>query len=110
MSDDTLNLSSTKVSLDDYPEFNEHMKEQMLLIAGELNDMGTRYDTRLLAALMAGRAGLLQGWLISGDVITQKEARTIWKQAGGPIENPPEQKTKIVKMDRGKIIPSEQIN
>ena len=108
--DDTLNLSSKPVSLDDYPEFNEHMKEQMILIAGELNEMGTRYDTRLLAALMAGRAGLLQGWLVSGDVITQEEARTVWAQAGEPIENPPEQKTKVVKMDRGQIIPSEEIN
>ena len=107
---DTLNLSSKKVSLDDYPEFNEHMKEQMVLIAGELNDMGMKYDTRLLAALMAGRAGLLQAWLITGGVITQDEARTIWTQAGAPIENPPESEVKIVKMDQGKIISNEEIN
>jgi len=107
---DTLNLSDKKVSLDDYPEFNEHMKEQMVLIAGELNEMGKKYDTRLLAALMAGRAGLLQSWLISGGVITQEEARTVWTQAGAPIDNPPEKKTEIVKLDQGKIIPKEQIN
>lgn len=107
---DTLNLSSKPVSLDDYPEFNEHMKEQMVLIAGELNEMGKKYDTRLLAALMAGRAGLLQSWLISGEVITQKEARTVWAQAGAPIENPPKNKTQIVKLDQGRIIPKEEIN
>ncbi len=107
---DTLKLSNKGVSLDDYPEFNDHMKEQMVLIAGELNEMGKKYDTRLLAALMAGRAGLLQGWLISGDIITQEEARTVWAQAGVPIENPPEQKTEIVKIFDGEIITSKEIN
>lgn len=107
---DTLKLSSEGISLDDYPEFNDHMKEQMILIAGELNEMGMKYDTRLLAALMAGRAGLLQGLLISGDIITQEEARTVWTQAGVPIETPPKQKTKIVKMLDGEIITSKEIN
>lgn len=105
---DTLN--GKRVSLDDYPEFSDHVKEQMVLIAGELNEMGMKYDTRLLAALMAGRAGLLHGLLISGDIITQEEARTVWTQAGVPIENPPEQKTKVVKMLDGEIIPNEAIN
>ncbi len=109
MSDDTLKLSS-KPSLDDYPEFNEHMKEQMILIAGELNEIQKKYDTRLLAALMAGRAGLLQAWLISGGIITQEEARTVWAQAGAPIENPPEQKTEIIKMLDGEVIESKDLN
>ena len=109
MSDDTLKLSS-KPSLDDYPEFNEHMKEQMILIAGELNEIQKKYDTRLLAALMAGRAGLLQSWLVSGGIITQEEARTVWAQAGDPIENPPEQKTEIIKMLDGEVIESKDLN
>lgn len=110
MSDEnTLNLSEK--TLDDYEEFNDYTKEQMVQIAAELNDMQLRYDTRLLAALLAGRAGMLHGIMINGDVITKEEAFIIWSQAGQMIENPPDRETKIIKKYENTLLdPSNDIN
>lgn len=99
-----------KVSLDDYEEFDEYTKEQMIKIAGELNAMQMKYDTRLLAALMAGRAGLLHGMLIKSDVMDQPTARKIWVQAGVPIEELPEQETKVVKILDGEVLDPKKFN
>lgn len=99
-----------KVSLDDYEEFDEYTKEQMIKIAEEMNAMQMKYDTRLLAALMAGRAGLLHGMLINSDVIDQPTARKIWAQAGVPIEELPEQETKVVKILDGEILDPKEFN
>ena len=99
-----------KVSLDDYEEFDEYTKEQMIKIAEEMNAMQMKYDTRLLAALMAGRAGLLHGMLINSKVIDQPTARKIWAQAGVPIEELPEQETKVVKILDGEILDPKEFN
>ena len=89
-------MSEEGKTLDDFG-FDEYTKQQMVLIAEDLNAMQMKYDTRLLAALMAGRSGLLHGVMIKGEVMTQEEARVIWKQAGVPIENPPDQEVKIMR-------------
>ena len=99
-----------KASLDDYEEFDEYTKEQMIKIAEELNAMQMKYDTRLLAALMAGRAGLLHGMLITSKVMDQPTARKIWAQAGVPIDELPEQETKVVKIHDGEILNPKDIN
>ena len=99
-----------KASLDDYEEFDEYTKEQMVKIAEELNAMQLKYDTRLLAALMAGRAGLLHGMLVTSKVIDQSTARKIWVQAGVPIEELPEQETKVVKILDGEVLDPKDIN
>lgn len=90
---------SDKKTLDDFG-FDEYTQKQMILIAEEMNAMQMKYDTRLLAALMAGRSGMLHGVMIAGKVMTQKEAQVIWKQAGVPIETPPERETKIVHLNK----------
>ncbi len=90
---------SDKKTLDDFG-FDEYTKEQMILIGEEMNVMQMKYDTRLLAALMAGRSGMLHGIMITGKVMTQEEARVIWKQAGVPIETPPDRKTTILHLDK----------
>ncbi len=111
MNEKTLNLNEEAKTLDDYEEFNDYTKEQMIKIADELNDMQIRYDTRLLAALMAGRAGMLHGIMINGKVMTKKEAKIIWNQAGQMIENPPDRETKILKKYNDTILdPSKDIN
>jgi len=108
MSESTLNLSEK--TLDDYDEFNEYTKEQMVQIAAELNDMQLRYDTRLLAALLAGRAGMLYGIMITGDVITKNEAKVIWNQAGQMVENPPDREIKILKKYKDTLLGPDDIN
>ncbi len=90
---------SDKKTLDDFG-FDEYTQKQMILIAEEMNAMQMKYDTRLLAALMAGRSGMLHGVMIAGKVMTQKEAQVIWKQAGVPIETPPKRETKIVHLNK----------
>ncbi len=113
MTDDqkTLNLNEeTLRALDDHEEFNDYTKEQMVKIAAELNDMQMRYDTRLLAALMAGRAGMLHGIMINGKVMTKEEAKMVWNQAGQMIENPPDRETKIVKRFNNELLEPKDIN
>ena len=105
----TLDLSSGK-TLDDYEEFNEYTKEQMVKIAAELNDMQLRYDTRLLAALLAGRSGMLHGIMINGKIMTKEEAKVIWNQAGKMIENPPDRETKIIKKHKDTVLEPKDIN
>jgi len=91
-------------------EFEDHTTEQMARLVNELNEMQLKYDTRLLAAILAGRAGMLHGIMITGEVITQEEARAIWKQAGLLIENPPEKEPKIMHLYGDNILDPTQIN
>lgn len=91
-------------------KFDNHTVSQMATLVEELNDIQLRYDTRLLAALLAGRAGMLHGMLITGGVITQDEARAIWKQAGLLIETPPEKEPKIMHLYDKEIIDPSKVN
>lgn len=100
---------SDKKTLDDFG-FDEYTKNQMVLIAEELNAMHIKYDTRLLAALLAGRSGMLHGIMIKGEVMTQEEARIIWKQAGVPIENIPDREVKIMRKLDDDIFDPEKTN
>lgn len=90
---------SDKKTLNDFG-FDEYTQKQMVLIAEEMNAMQLKYDTRLLAALMAGRAGMLHAIMIKGKVMTQEDAQGIWKQAGAPIENPPDREISVLNLHK----------
>lgn len=96
--------------MSDKKEFDEHTVNEMETLVTELNDMQMRYDTRLLAALLAGRAGMLHGIMITGDVMSQEDARAVWKQAGLLIENPPEKEPKIMHLYDKDVFDPEKVN
>jgi hypothetical protein len=91
-------------------EANEYTQGQMQKLGDELDALQLKYDTRLLAAFMAGRAARLYAILINGEVTTQDEARKVWAVAGEEIENPPNRETKIMKLYDGQVLNPEQIN
>jgi len=99
-----------KISLDDYDELDAYTKEQMFKIAEELNDLQLKYDTRLLAALLAGRSAMLHANLVSAKILTQDDAKKIWAQAGDVIDDLPDREVKVVKMMDDEIIDPVQIN
>ncbi len=78
-------------------EIDDYTEKQMSLLVEELNLMQTKYDTRLLAALLAGRAAMLHAILVKGEVITKEEAVTIWELAGGIIERGSDNDIKFMK-------------
>lgn len=91
-------------------KFDDHTTKQMALLVEELNSLQLKYDTRLLAAILAGRAGMLHGIMITGKVMTQEEARAVWKQAGLLIENPSKKEPKIMHLYGDTILDPRQIN
>lgn len=100
---------SEKINLDDY-EFDEYTKQQMLSIAKELDNLQTSYDTRLLAALLAGRAASLHGMLITTGNQTKEEARAVWEQAGQIIDNPPDREVKTMSLLDGQTFDPSKTN
>ncbi len=100
---------SEKINLDDY-EFDEYTKQQMLSIANELDNLQTSYDTRLLAALLAGRAASLHAMLITAGKQTKEEARAVWEQAGQVIDNPPDREVKTMSLLDGQVFDPSKTN
>ncbi|MHA2403452.1 MAG: hypothetical protein ACXADH_10720 [Candidatus Kariarchaeaceae archaeon] len=95
---------------DDFEEFDDYTKEQMVLIANELNDLQLKYDTRLFAALLAGRSALLHANLVTAKVMTQEEALGIWDYAGKMIKNMEDREIKVMKMMDGTIFDPDKTN
>ena len=89
---------------------SDYTEQQLQSLTNELDALQLKYDTRLLAAFLTGRAAMLHAILINGKVSSQEEAQKVWDTAGEIIENPPERETKIVKMYDGEILEPEQIN
>lgn len=89
---------------------DSYTNEQMQKISDELNLILSKYDTRLSAIIFVCRAGMLYGAMIDAKVISQNEARAIWKQAGEPIETPPKQNTRVMSMLDGEILDPEKFN
>ena len=89
---------------DDYPQ------QQMELLADELNKLQITFDTRLLAAFLAGRAGYLHGLLVKTGHMTKEDALKIWNFAGDQIENPPEKEVKTMTLADGDIIDPDRMN
>ena len=81
----------------------EYANKQMKLIVDELNVMQTKYDTRMLAALLAGRAAMLHSVLVNGKVITKDEALLIWNKAGEVIEEDRDNEVKFMYKDGDEI-------
>ena len=100
---------SENISLDDY-EFDEYTKQQMLSIAKELDLLQTSYDTRLLAALLAGRAASLHAMLVATGNQTKEQARAVWDHAGQVIDNPPDREIKTMSMMDGQIFDPSKAN
>ena len=91
-------------------EFDEYTKAKMVEIVKKFNELEMQYDTRLLATLMAGRAGILYGVLINGGIMSQDDARLTWFNAGTPIENPPDRETKVLHMVDDEIFDPKKTN
>lgn len=91
-------------------ELNEYANEQLAKLAEELNNLQMQYDTRLVAAILAGRSAMLHAMMINAEVMTQEEARAVWKHAGQLIENPPDRESKVVKLYNGEILEPTQVN
>lgn len=91
-------------------EIEEYPQQQMELLAEELNRLQMSYDTRLLAAFLAGRAGRLHAMLVKSGHMTMEDAQKIWKFAGDQIENPPEQEVKTMTLMDGQIFDPDKAN
>ena len=96
-------------SLDEF-ELDEHTKQQMLLVTAELDNLQMSYDTRLLAALFAGRAASLYSMLITSGHLSQEDAQLTWEHAGQIINNPPEREVKTMSLMDGQIFDPEKTN
>lgn len=92
------------------PLVDDYTKDQMAKLAEEMNAMQLRYDTRLLAALFAGRAAMLHVSMINAGVMTQKQAQHVWNYAGELIDNPVERETKILNMVDGEVFDPAKVN
>ena len=101
---------SERISLDEAEGVDEYTKQQMSLLVEELNNLQIAYDTRLLASILAGRAGVLYGILIKAGHISQEEAQKIWDFAGEPIKNPPEREVKTMAMVDGQVFDPSKTN
>lgn len=77
-------------------EQDQYAESQMELLSEELNRLQISFDTRLLAAMLAGRAGHLHGLLVQAGHMTKEDALKIWNFAGDQIENPPEREIKMM--------------
>ena len=86
-------------------ELSAHAQDEMIKISLKLNELQTTFDTRLLAAMLAGRAGMLYAMMINAGMTSKDEALMLWEKAAETIHNPPERETKIMKMHDGDIIP-----
>lgn len=84
-------------------EQEQYAEKQMDLLADEFNRLQLSFDTRLLAAFMAGRAGRLHGMLVQAGHMTLEDALKIWNFAGEQIENPPDREIKTMAMMDGEI-------
>lgn len=90
-------------------KLDPHTQEKTEEILKELKKLEQQFDTRLLATLLASRAGVLFGAVIGGGLLSQEDVRLIWKTAGEPINNPPKT-AKIVTLYDGMKIDPLQIN
>lgn len=91
-------------------ELDEYTENQMSLLTEELNLMQTKYDTRMMSALLAGRAAMLHAILVKGEVITKEEALKIWEIAGGIIERGSDNEVKIMKKFDGETFDPKTVN
>lgn len=91
-------------------EQEKYAEKQMELLAEELNRLQLSFDTRLLAAFLAGRAGYLHGILVQAGHMTTEEALKIWNFAGEQIESPPDRDIKTMSMLDGEIFDPSKTN
>jgi hypothetical protein len=91
-------------------EQDKYAEKQMGLLAEELNRLQMSFDTRLLAAFLAGRAGRLHGILVQAGHMTKEDALKIWNFAGEQIENPPDREIKTMAMLDGEIFDPSKAN
>ena len=80
-------------------EAEKHQEDQLQKMVEELNVMQTKYDTRLLSAVLAGRAAMLHVALVNGNIISQEDATNIWNVAGKVIEDGSDSQPKIMYKD-----------
>lgn len=87
-----------------------HAEQQMALIVNELNNLQTSYDTRLLSALLAGRAAMLLNLLVNAGHMKTEDANVVWDKAGEIIDQPQEKEIKTLTMYDGHKFDASKVN
>lgn len=91
-------------------QLDDHTQNEIQQILEILNNLHLTFDSRLVAALLASRAGGLYGKMISGEIISQEDALKIWEVAAEPIHNPQQHNTKIVYKSGDEVITPDKVN